>query len=192
MEEIQTCGHISWGVLNESVYRWGPFNCHHRYGTLHTDHILLLLIIHLVMCDSLQPHELQYTRLPCPSPPPWVCSDSCLLSQWCHPTISPLVTHFYSCPQSFPESGSFPMSWLFTSGGQSFRASASATSPSNEYLGLISFSIDLFDFLAVQGTPKSFLQHHSSKTSILWHSALFMVHISHSYITTGKTTYWGK
>ena len=89
-------------------------------------HILLLLIIHQVVSESLQPHEVQYSRIPCPSPPPWVCSDSWLLSQWCYPTISSPVAHFYSCPQSFPESVSFPMIWLFTSGGKSIRASASA------------------------------------------------------------------
>ena len=63
---------------------------------------------------------------------PWVCSNSCHLSQWCHPTISSSVAPFFSCPQSFPTSGSFPVSWLFTSGGQSIRASASAISLSNE------------------------------------------------------------
>ena len=77
------------------------------------------------MSDSLQPHELQHSRLPCPSLSPWVCSNSCPLSQWCHPAISSSVTHFSSCRQSLPASGSFPVSWLFTSGGQSIGASAS-------------------------------------------------------------------
>ena len=63
-------------------------------------------------------------------------------------------------------------------------------SPSNEYSGLISFRIDLFDLLAVQGTLKSLLQHHSSKPSVLWHSAFFVVHLSHPYMTTGKTIAW--
>ena len=66
-------------------------------------------------------------RLPCPSPSPRVCSNSCLLSRWCHPTISSSVTSFSSCPQSFPASGSFPVSWLFASGGYSIGASASAS-----------------------------------------------------------------
>ena len=78
------------------------------------------------MSDSLWPHELQHTRLPCPSPSAWVCSNSCPLSQWYHPTISSSVAPF-SCPQSFPASESFPMSWLFASGGQSIGASASAS-----------------------------------------------------------------
>ena len=116
-----------------------------------------------------------------------LCSNSCPLSQWCHPTISSSVIPFSSCLQSFPASGSFPVNWLRASGGQSIGVSASA-SPSNEYAGLISFRINWFDLLAVQGTLKSLLQHHSSKESILRHSAFFMVQFSHPYMTTGKTT----
>ena len=78
------------------------------------------------MSDSLWPHGLQYIRLSCPSPSPGACSNSRPLSQWCYPTISSSVVHF-SCLQSFPPSQSFPMSWLFTSGGQSIGASASAS-----------------------------------------------------------------
>ena len=72
-----------------------------------------------VVSDSLWPHELQHTRPPCPSPTPGVHSDSCPSSQWCHPAISSSVVHFSSCPQSLPASESFPMSQLFTWGGQS-------------------------------------------------------------------------
>ena len=79
------------------------------------------------MSSSLQPLDLQHTRLPCPSPSPRVCSNSCPLSWWCHPTISSSATRFSSCPPSFPASESFPLSWLFTSSGQSFGASASAS-----------------------------------------------------------------
>ena len=82
---------------------------------------------HSVVSDSLQSHELQHIKLPCPSPTPRACSNSCPLSQWCHPTISSPVIPFSSCLQSFPESGSFPMSQIFTSGGQSIRVSASAS-----------------------------------------------------------------
>ena len=78
------------------------------------------------------------------------------------------------------------MSQFFTSGGQSIGASASAVSLFNEYSGLISFRMDLLDLLAVQGTLKSLLQHHSSKASILRHSAFFIVQLSHPYMTTGK------
>ena len=79
------------------------------------------------LCLILWPHRLQHARLPCPSPSPWVCSNSCPLSRWCHPTISSSVAPFSSCLQSFPASGSFLMSWLFTSGGQSAGALASAS-----------------------------------------------------------------
>ena len=78
------------------------------------------------MSSTLQPHGLQHTCLPRPSLSPGVCSKSCPLSQWCHPTISSSVSPFFSCPQSFPASESIPMSWVFTSGGQSIGASASA------------------------------------------------------------------
>ena len=81
-----------------------------------------------VVSSCLPPHGLQHARLLCPSPSPGACSNSCPLSQWCHPTISSSVTPF-SCPQSFPASGSFPVSWLFASGGQSIGTSASASVP---------------------------------------------------------------
>ena len=80
-----------------------------------------------VMSDSLQPHELQHTRPPCPSPTPRVYQNSCALSRWCHPAISSSVIPFSSCPQSLPASGSFPMSQLFAWGGQSIGVSASAS-----------------------------------------------------------------
>ena len=95
----------------------------------------LLLFSHSVVSDSSQSHVLQHARLPCPLLSPRVCSNSCPLSQWCLPTISSSVTPFYSCLQSFPASRSFPVSQLFTSGGQSMEASASSVSPSNEYSG---------------------------------------------------------
>ena len=87
------------------------------------------------------------------------------------------VTPFSSCPQSFPASGSLPMSQLFASGGQSVGASASASVPSYEYSGLISFRVDWFDLLEVQGTLKVLLQHHNLKASVLWRSNLFMAQL---------------
>ena len=78
------------------------------------------------MSSSLRPQGLQHARLPCPSASPWVCSNACSLSLWCHPVISSSVISFFSCPQSFPASGSFPISWLFASGGQSIGASTLA------------------------------------------------------------------
>ena len=116
----------------------------------------------------------------------WSLLKLMLLSQWCHPTISSTVIPFSSCLQSFPASGSFPMSRFFTSGAQSIGFSFSI-SPSNEYSGLISFRIYWFDLLAIQGTLKSLLQYHSSKASILWHSAFFIAQLSHPYMTTEKT-----
>ena len=89
--------------------------------------LMLLLFSRSVVSDFLWPHGLQHARLPCPSPSPGVCSDLRPLSRWCHPTISSSVTLFSSCLQSFPASGSFPVSQLFASGGQSIRASASAS-----------------------------------------------------------------
>ena len=97
-----------------------------------------------------------------------------------------LCCTFSSYLQSFPASGSFGVSQLFVSSGRSIGASASA-SPSNEYSGLISFRIDWFGLLAVQGTLKSLLQHHSLKASILWCSTFFMIQLSHPYMATGKT-----
>ena len=135
-----------------------------------------------VMSDSLQPHELQHARPPCPSPTPGVHPNPCPLCWWCHPTISSSVVHFSSCPHSFPASGSFPRSQIFASGGQSIGSFSFNVSPSNEHPGLISFRMDWLDLLAVQETLKSLLQHHSSKASILWCSAFFIVQFSHPYI----------
>ena len=86
---------------------------------------LMVLFSHLVVSDSLQPHGLQHPRLSCPWPSPGACSYACLLSQWCHPTISSSVVPFSSCLQYFPATGSFLMSWLFSSRGQSIGASVS-------------------------------------------------------------------
>ena len=96
----------------------------------------------------------------CHSPSPEICSNSGPSSQWCHPTISSSVTPFSSCPQSFPTSRSFPVSCLFASGGQNIGASASSSVLPMNIQGFISFKIDWFDLLAVQGTLKSLLQHH--------------------------------
>ena len=138
-------------------------------------------------CPARWPHRLQHIRLPCPSPTPRACSNSCPSNLWCHPTISSSVIPFSSCLQSFPASGSFLINQSFVSGGQSTGASALASVlPMNiqhwfplGWTGLI--------ILAVQGTLKSLLQHHSSKASILWCSAFLMVQLSHPYMTTRKT-----
>ena len=134
----------------------------------------LLLFSHSGMSDSLQSHGLQHAWLPCPSPSSRADSNSCPLSRWCHPTISSCFRPFASCLPSFTASGSFPISWLFTLGGQVLEFQISI-SPSNEDSGLISSRIDWFDILTFQGILKSLLQHHSSKISVLWHSDFFMV-----------------
>ena len=121
-----------------------------------------------VVSDSLRPHGVQHVRLPCPSPTLGACSNSCPSSLWCHPTILSSVVPFSSCLQSFPASGSFPENLFFALGSQNIWSFS--ISPSSEYSGLISFRIDWFDFLAVQGTLKSLLQHRSSKASILQRS----------------------
>jgi len=131
------------------------------------------------MSDSWRPHGLQYARPPCPSSTPRVHSNSCPLSQWCHPTISSSVVPFSSHLWSFPASGSLQMSHLLASGGQSIGVSASTS-----VLPMKSIS---FRMTEIQGTLKSLLQHHSSKTSILRRSAFFIVQLSHPYMTTGKT-----
>ena len=139
------------------------------------------------MSNSLRPHEPQHTRPPCPSPTPGVLPNPCLLCQWCHPPISSSVVPFFSCLQSLPASGSFQMSQLSASGGQSIGVSASTSVLPNEHPGLISLRMDWLDLLAVQETLKSLLQHHNSKASILLRSAFFIVQLSHLYMTTGKT-----
>ena len=103
------------------------------------------------------------------------------MSWWCYPTTSFSV--IFSCLQSFPASGSFPSSQFFTSGGQSIRASAQSSVLLMNRSGLISFKIDRFDLLAVQGTLKSLLQYHSSKALILQHSAFFLAKLSHLCMT---------
>ena len=122
-----------------------------------------------VVSDSWQPHGLQHARLPCPSLPPRVCSNSCPLSQLCYLTISSSVVPFSSCLQSSPSSRSFPSESALHIRWPKYWSFSLSISPFSEYSGMISFSIDWFD-LAVQGSLKSLFQHHSSKASILQHS----------------------
>ena len=117
---------------------------------------------HSVVSDSLRPHGLQHARPPCPSPTPGVYSSSCPLSRWCHPTISSSDTLFSSCFQSFPASESFP--WVSCSHQLAKVLELQLQYQSfQQIFRLISFRTDLFDLLAVQGTLKSLLQHHSLK-----------------------------
>ena len=138
------------------------------------------------MSDSLQPHELQHARPPCPSPTarvyPNLSIESVIPSNHlilCHPLLLP--------PSIFPSIRVFSNESVLCIRWSKYWSFSFRISPSNEYSGLISFRMDWLDLLAVQGTLKSLFQHRSSKASILWHSAFFIVQLSHPYMTTGKT-----
>ena len=138
-----------------------------------------LFFSHSIVSNSLQPHELQHARLPCPSLSLGVCSNSC-------PTILSRVVPFSSLSifpsiRFFSNESAVPIRW------PEYWNFSFSVSPSSEYSGLISFRIDYFDFLVVQGTLKGLHQHHSSKASVARLSPFFMVHFSHPYMTTGKT-----
>ena len=137
-------------------------------------------------CPTLQPHESQHARPPCPSPTPGVHSDSHPSSQWCHPAILSSVVPFSSCPQSHPTSESFPVSQLFARGSQSIGVSASASVlPMNTQYW---FPLEWTGWISLQSKGlSSLLQPHTSKASILRHSAFFTVQLSHPCITTRKT-----
>ena len=123
-----------------------------------------------IVSDSLWPQGLQHARPLCPSPSAKLCPSSCPLLRWWYPAISSSDALFSFCPQSFPASATFPMSWLFASMTKILEFQLQQ--PSNKYSGLISLNIDCFDLLGVQGTLRSLLQHHSLKASILWQSYL--------------------
>ena len=132
---------------------------------------------HSVVSDSLQ-----HTRIPCPSPTPGACSNSMMPSNYlilCHPLL--FLPSILLSIRFFSNESVLCIRW------PKFWNFSFSISPSNQYPGLISFTIDWLDLLAVQGTLKSLLQHHSSKVSVLQHSAFFMVQLSHPYMTTGKT-----
>ena len=139
----------------------------------------------VAMSNTLQPHGLQHTRLPCPSLSPRVCSNSYPLNWWCHQTISSSVTPFFTCPQSFPVSGSFQMSQLFTSGGQSIGASASASVLSMNTQGW--FPLGLTGLISLQSTGLSRV-YSSTTFENINSSVLSLLHgpLSHLYMTTGK------
>ena len=139
-----------------------------------------------VLSDSLRPHGLQHARPPCPSPTPGDYPNSCPSSQWCHPTISSFVVPFSSQPSIFLSIRVFSNESVLHIRWPTYWSLS--ISPSKEYSRLISFRMDWLDLLAVQGTLKSLLQHHTSKASILLRSAFFIVQLSHPYMTTGKTT----
>jgi len=136
-----------------------------------------------VVSDSLQLHGLQHARLPCPSPTPRACSNSYPLSWWCHPS-----NHLILCcpllllPSIFPSIRVFSSKSVLCIRCPKYWSFSFSISPSNEYSGLISFRMDWLDLLAVQGTLKSLLQHHSSKASILACSAFFIARVQPRWI----------
>ena len=139
-----------------------------------------------VVSDSLQPHKLQHARPPCPSPTPRVYPNSCPLSRWCHITISSLGHPLLILLIIFPSIRVFSNESALCIRWPKYWSFSFSISPSNEHPRLISFRMEWLDLLAVQGTVKSFLQHHSSKAPILRYSAFFIVQLSHPYTTTGK------
>ena len=137
------------------------------------------------MSDSLWPHGLQHARPPCPLPTPSAYSNLCPSRRWCHPTIPSSVIPF-SRLRSFSSIRVFFNELVFCIRWPKYWSLSVSISPSSECSGLTSFRMDWLDLLAVQGTLKSLLQHHSSKASILRHSAFFVVQLSYPYMTTGK------
>ena len=138
------------------------------------------------MTDSLWPRGLQHSRLPCPSPTPRACSNSCPSIWWSHPNTSSSVVPLL-LPSIFPSIRVFSIESVFHIRWPKYWSFSFSINPSNEYSGLISFRMGWLDLLAVQGTFKSLLQHHRSNVLILWCSGFFMVQLSHPYMTTGKT-----
>ena len=140
------------------------------------------------MSESLKPHGPQHARLPYPSPSPRACSNSCLLSWWCHPSNHLILCHpLLLLPSVFPSIRVFSNGSALCIWWPKYWSFSFSISLSNKYSGLISFRMDWLDLLAIQGNLKSLLQHHSSKASILQRSALFMIQLSPLYMTTGKT-----
>ena len=154
-------------------------------SVLKMDSLLSIQFSRSVMSNSLRRHGLQHARLPCPSPTPGVYSNSCPLSQWCHPTISSSVVPFSSCPQIPPSIRVFSSESALHIRWPKYWSFSFSISPSNEYSGLISFGMDWLDLLAIQGTLKNLLQHHSSKASILWWSDFF-----YNSTVTSIHAYW--
>ena len=140
-----------------------------------------------VMSDSLRPHGLQHARFPGPSPTRGDCSNTCPSTQWCHPTNNLILCgYLLLLPSIFPRIRVFSNESTLCRRWPKYWRFSFSSSPFNEYSELSSFRIDWLDLLEVQGTLKSLLQNHSSKASILWNSAFFMVQLSHPYMTTGK------
>ena len=161
--------------------------CNSKIFALHISEFYSLQFSCSVMFDFLRPPWTAACQASCPSSTPRVYPNSSPLSRWSHPTISSFVVPFSSCPQSFSASGSFAMSQLFASGGQSTGASASASVIPMNIQGWFPLGLTGLVSWMSKGLFKSLLQHHSLKASILWRWAFFMVQLSHLYMLTRKT-----
>ena len=164
---------LSWYILPLFM-----FSCNTFFSTRVISYLALSVqFSRSVMSDSLRPHGLQYATLPCPSPTPGAYSNSCPLSRWCHLTI-------LCCPLLLPPSIIASIRVFSNESVLSIRWTkywrfSFSISPSSEYSGLISFTVDWLDLLAVQETLKNLLQHHSLNASVLRCSAFFIVQLSH-------------
>ena len=138
------------------------------------------------MSNSLWPHELQHTRPPCPSPTPRVYPNPCPLSRWCHPTISS-CSSLLLLPSIFPSIRIFSNESVLCIRWPKYWSFSFNIISSSEYSGFVSLRMDWLDLLAVQGTIKSLLQYHSSKASILWLSAFFIVQLVEKEMATHPT-----
>ena len=174
---------LALGELTSLFFEWGSVSIVPHYPLWLTPmwSVIIIQISCFVMFDTLQPLGLQHARLPCPSPTPGACSNSCPSSQWCHPTISSSVIPFSSCPQSFPASGCFQMSQLSASGGQSIGVSASTSVlPMNiqdwflsEWTGWTSLQSK---WLSESSPTPQFKSISSSALSVLYSPALTSIH----------------
>ena len=173
-----------------------PFSCFHfpsirffsNESALCISSGQFISVAHLcpTLCD---PMDLQHARPPCPSPNPRACSNSCPSSRWYHPTSSCSVEPILLLPSIYPSIRVFLNESVLCIRWSKYWSFSFSISASNEYSGLNSFRMDWEDLLALQGTLKSLLQHHSSKASILWHSAFFTIQRSHSWLLE-KTWPW--
>ena len=178
-------------ALSQEFMHWNP-KVIFTWSTLAIQAVLISVqfssvqFSHSVMSNSLRPHGLQHIRFLCPSPTPRVYSNSCPLSRWCHPTISFCVIPF-SCLQSFPASGSFPISQFFASGGQSIGVSASASVLPMNIQDWFPLGWTGWISLQSKGLSRVFSNTTVQKHQFFRHSAFFIVQLSHPYMTTGKT-----
>jgi len=192
----------AWWTYQSALWRWSnTFSPFHFLSCvlpkallqLSSDNYALLSLLTSVqfslsvVFNSLRPHESQHARPPCPSPTPGVHSDSCPSSQWCHQCNLILCRPLLLLPPIPPSIRVFSNESTLHMRWPKYCSFSFSIIPSKEHPGLISFRMDWLALLAVQGTLKSLLQHHSSKASILRYSAFFTVPLSHPYMTTGKT-----